>query len=393
MMRFSATRMLGFTVPAVLLAWVVGCGGGGGGGVTPQPINSAPTITLVSPSSGSTSLDLSKSKTMDIKVQVDDPDGGNVDLVTTWSGGSVTPARTTVKAGSQVILTFTAPEYSGACTLEMAVNDGQATARKTLDINVTGGTGSGGVQISDINVSPDPVKPGATATVTSEVKNPQSKTLTYTWTSPNGGTITGAGPSVTWKAPNTSGSYGIYLKVSDGTDSVQSSVIAVVSSADGGLLGTYFKTTRDRDWVVFTNQLMSRVDPNLDLNWGSVGPDPSKVPGEGFGVRWTGFIRIDTAGTYAFRAFVDDGIRMKIMNDANQWVEAIPNNSENWKDHVEGAWLPVNGELVPLHFDGGKWYPVQIEYFQGGSQSFIHLYWTVGGGSQKIIPQSALKAS
>jgi hypothetical protein len=177
--------------------------------------------------------------------------------------------------------------------------------------------------------------------------------------------------------------------VDDGTASVQGGVLATVSGPEGGLLGQYFQTDRYKGVVRFTTLAFRRTDPAVNFHWMKLSPDVSKLPVDGFGVKWTGFLKCEEAGTYVFRVNVDDGARMKIMNDLNRWVGVIPDDVENWDDHTEGAYLPVT--TVPLQLQGNKWYPIQLEYFEGAGDAFIYLYWSVNGKPEVIVPQEVLK--
>lgn len=378
---------------SILMLAIAGCGGGGGGGSsdpTPHPINKPPSITILSPTENPVTLDTKQSKTLTIRTRVDDPDGGNVSLVATWDGGLVSPSEKTVSAGSEVEMVYTAPNYDGQVEVNLIVNDGEASAQKSVRINVTGNNIIPDTQlrITDMSVSPVPVKPGETATITATVNNPEGKTLTYKWTTISG-KVTGSGASATWTAPLNPGIYGVYLEVSDEINKVKTGIPVTVSEGQGGLLGDYYKTDRENNFVRLTTKVFSRIDPGVNFNWMDLSPDISKLPSDGFGVKWTGFFKVPQAGTYQFRVHVDDGAKLRIMDDAEKWVSVIPDNSENWADHDKGAWLPSTP--IPVTLDGGKWYPIELQYFEGGGNAFITLYWSINGGSEVIVPQSMLK--
>jgi len=154
-------------------------------------------------------------------------------------------------------------------------------------------------------------------------------------------------------------------------------------------LGQYFGTHREKNVVYLDAEVLRRVDPDINFNWMKLSPDPGTLPSDGFGARWTGSVKCEMPGTYVFRVHVDDGARMKVMNDAGQWIEVVPNNDRNWIDHTRGARLPETP--VPIRFDGGKWYPIELEYFEGGENAFIILYWSVNGGQEEIVAQTSLR--
>lgn len=388
-MRVSGCKSLLGLVSVLLIA---GCGGGGGGGSdpTPIPINHAPTVTAVSPTQSSVTLDVNSAQSMVFTVKADDQDGGSLTCFWTWDAGYADPEESVVAAGSNSSATFTPPSYDGSCTLRATLSDGKESASVSWTIQVTGHDGgpTNQLRITAINVIPNPAQPSSTASVTASVENPGGNPLTYAWKTKHG-SFSGIGSSVTWNTPSTAGAYGLYVSVSDGTYAVSAGKAVTVSGASGGLLGEYYRTLRVKNVVVLQELRLTRVDPNVNFFWEKLSPDPGNFSsGDGWGARWTGFVKCEQAGTYAFRAHVDDGARMKVQNDSGQWVWVMPNDSANWNDHTEGAWLP--DPTVPLVLDGGKWYPIQIEYFEGGGDAFITLYWSVNGGPEDVIPQSDL---
>jgi hypothetical protein len=194
---------------------------------------------------------------------------------------------------------------------------------------------------------------------------------------------------VSWTAPTSAGAYGVYLTVNDGTKTISGGRIVTVSGPSGGLRGDYFKTKRDKSIVVLDQLAFTRIDPQINFFWEKLSPDPTKLSSQGWGARWTGYVKCELPGTYVFRVHADDGARMNIQNDNGDWVGVIPNNTTNWTDHTGGAWLPPTVE--PIQLQGGKWYPIQLEFFQGATDAFIELYWSVNGGPETIVPQDALK--
>ena len=391
-MRVSGCRGLACLALVLFTLAIAGCGGGGGGGknVAPIPINNAPTISRVTPSQSAVTLDVKSIQSMDFTIKADDKDGDSLTCMWTWDAGYADPEEAEIASGSNSTTTFTPPDYDDTCTLRATVSDGELSASETWTIQVTGHDVQPGdnLRITGINVTPDPAQPASTASVSATVENPGGNPLTYTWRTKYG-KFSGTGANVTWNTPDSAGAYGIYVAVSDGTSKVSAGKAVTVAGPSGGLLGQYFRTKRDKNWVVFDNEVMSHVDPNVNFFWEKLSPDPDKLGGDGWGARWTGYVRCEQAGTYVFQVYVDDGARMRIQDDTGQWVWVIPNDSADWNDHTEGAWLP--DPTVPITLEGGKWYPIELEYFEGGGDAFIQLYWSVNGGSEVVVPQSDLK--
>ena len=396
-MQFIGYRELRIIFMLTLASALVGCGGGGGGGgggssdPNPHPINQPPSVSLVTPSTTPYTLDVKTAQYLDITVKADDPDGGKLTCIWAWDAGSITPYEAEVDAGDEVTARFTPPNYDGTCKLTVSVNDGETSAMANMVVQVTGHNVDPGMQlrITDITMVPDPVAPSGKSTLTATVQNPSGKPLTYLWKTKYG-SVSGKGTTASWTAPNTSGIYGVYLTVNSDTEEVTSGKAVTVSGPSGGLKGEYFKTRRDRTIVVLDQLVLSRIDPTVNFAWEKLSPAPDKLPsGDGWGGRWTGYFKGDAAGIYNFSVWVDDGARMKIKDDSGKWVEVIPNNSDNWVDHTEGANLPATP--IPVELEGGKWYPLQLEFFEGGGDAFVHLYWSVNGSPKALIPQASLK--
>jgi hypothetical protein len=347
---------------------------------------------MSSPSGTTASLDVKNSTTLPIKFKANHDSGEELSYAITWDAGTVTPAEGTLACGDECAVDFTAPNYDGVCTVNIAVSHGDKSTVKTLKINVTGNSSSSTqLKILDITMSPNPVSPVGTATLTATVDNPEGKPLTYTWSS-HYGKLTPSGNTATWVPRPTAGVYGIYLTVSDGTSSVKAAYAATVADPEGGLLGQYYTAhwSSNGSTVEFGEKVFDRIDGNINFNWYKLSPD-SRLRSDKFAVKWTGYVKAEAAGDYVFRTWTDDGTRLSVMNDAGEWVEAIPNNNVNWANHTNGAWLPASP--VTIHLDGGKWYPIQLEYYEDTGDAFVVLAWKVNGGTEVVVPQSALKAN
>jgi hypothetical protein len=346
-------------------------------------------ITMISPASSPTTFNAGTTTTMQISFKTDGPENKQIPYIVTCDKGSVTPLSGNTTAGSTTNLTFTAPSQNALCTVTIAVSNGTDTAKKVIQINVTGITPPTEpvFHVESITASPETVAPGGTSTISAVVENPASANVTYTWTCKYG-TISGSGSSVIWTAPQTVGVYGIYLSVSDGTTVINTGVPVTVSGPTGGLLGQYYKTTRDKNVPQLTTLVFTRIDPNINFTWYQISPDP-RIPVQGWGARWTGFVKCDAPGTYQFRVHVDDGARMLIVDDNGNWQWTIPGTSDNWSDHDKGAWLPATP--IAMNLAGGKWYPIRLDFFQGAENAFITLYWSINGGPEEIVPQDCLK--
>lgn len=134
-----------------------------------------------------------------------------------------------------------------------------------------------------------------------------------------------------------------------------------------GLDATYYSG-------MFAAPLLTRIDPNIDFNWGWDGsPDPS-VPPDGFSARWTGNLIVTAPGTYGFAADTNNGVRL--------WVDGQP---------VIDYWYP---DEIDAHVTGSTAlaagsHAVRVDYFENIQKAMLRLYWTPPGGTESIIPPSA----
>ncbi|WP_083937765.1 PA14 domain-containing protein [Hymenobacter aerophilus] len=139
-----------------------------------------------------------------------------------------------------------------------------------------------------------------------------------------------------------------------------------------GLRGQYFAGPR------FEQLVLTRQDAQIDFNWTKdergnyfVAPGPG-VPGEGFSVRWTGWLYAPITGFYLLQTTADDGMRV--------WVggRSVINS---WRDQAATA---ATGRV---RLEAGRYYPLRVEYYQKERDSRARLAWVpadAATGSQPI---------
>lgn len=138
----------------------------------------------------------------------------------------------------------------------------------------------------------------------------------------------------------------------------------------GGLRGEYFQ---QKD---LTNPLHARIDSRLDFRWEArLGPAPGL--GDIFSARWTGRLLPRYSGEYTFRCRYDDGIRL--------WIDGRL---------VIDDWIPrptVSENRGRILLEGGRAYPIQVEYFDDGNLGLIQLYWSSARQPEEIVPSACLR--
>jgi len=136
----------------------------------------------------------------------------------------------------------------------------------------------------------------------------------------------------------------------------------------GGVRGDYFKGMDLRNFV------LTRIDPQINFNWGSGAPDPA-VGEDNFSVRWTGEVEAAFTETYTFYTNSDDGIRLWV--DGQQLVN-------NWTDHG-----PTENKGT-IDLVAGNTYSVVMEMYENGGGAVAELRWSSPSTPKQLIPQAAL---
>jgi len=131
--------------------------------------------------------------------------------------------------------------------------------------------------ISDLTANPSSVDVNQPTTITCTAFDQDGDSLTYNWTK-NGGTFEGStsGPTITWRAPSTPGSYTVSCEVSDGEEEDSKSVNIEVISIAGSQYVIQWSNAESNGWTnplgegeeLFTNTAYD-YNSNIYLsNWG-----------------------------------------------------------------------------------------------------------------------------
>ena len=130
----------------------------------------------------------------------------------------------------------------------------------------------------------------------------------------------------------------------------------------GGLRADYF------DNVDFTGTTHSRVEPRVYLDYEH---EPFEdFEADTFSVRWTGELRIDTAGEYTLITTSDDGARLWV--DDKLLVDA-------WSSHT------VRDDARKVTLAAGR-HTIRLEYYDDEGVAFARLSWAGPGISREVVP-------
>ncbi len=141
-----------------------------------------------------------------------------------------------------------------------------------------------------------------------------------------------------------------------------------------GLQATYYdQNGQQRQY--FTGSTVTRVDPQVDFDWGGGAPAPG-IGNNDFSVRWTGQVEAPASGDYTFYTQSDDGVRL--------WVD----NTlviDNWTDHAQ-----TEDASAPVTLSAGVRYDIRMEFYERAGQAVARLLWSGPGIAKQVIPGNRL---
>ena len=138
-----------------------------------------------------------------------------------------------------------------------------------------------------------------------------------------------------------------------------------------GLTGDYF------DNPDLTNLVVTRIDPNVDFDWGRGAPDPA-CSKDTWSTRWTGGISPLHSEVYTFYTLSDDGVRL--------WV----NNQliiDQWFNH---GVLEFSGAIS---LTANQTVPITLEYYDNTGGASCKLFWSSASQPKVIVPQNQLHST
>jgi hypothetical protein len=150
--------------------------------------------------------------------------------------------------------------------------------------------------------------------------------------------------------------------------------------AGDGLSAVYFDSANITEARGLVGATTSTVVGTVNTNWGSGKPagTPAAFGADTWAARFAGSVEATASGTYTFRTYSDDGVRL--------WVDdrLIVNN---WTDHAP----TFNTGAITL--EAGRKYHIVLEYYENGGGAQLKLEWdTPDGtaGNYGVVPQANL---
>lgn len=183
--------------------------------------------------------------------------------------------------------------------------------------------------------------------------------------------VTGDTLVLTNVQPSASGTYTLSMSNANGqvTATLLNLQVYPVSAPGTGLTAQYYDNSD------FTSLKVTRVDPQIDFDWGSGSP-ASGVSADTFSARWSGQLRPRYTGPHVFYVTADDGARLWV----NDRMIAARTFSSPVTPELRGQITLTSNQLVNI----------RLEYIETTNNAHVRLEWSSGGFHREVVPQANL---
>ncbi len=144
-----------------------------------------------------------------------------------------------------------------------------------------------------------------------------------------------------------------------------------------GLVGEYWKVAANYAGGVPTvTPDLTRVDQNVDFDWGLDSPSAGALNNDWYFAHWTGYFVAPTTGTYQFGGKNDDLLVVKVNN------QQMYNNG--------GCYTGICYDSSSISLQEGQVVPISIEYEEATGPAYAHVY-VKGPVDEKALPSDWLQ--
>jgi hypothetical protein len=157
---------------------------------------------------------------------------------------------------------------------------------------------------------------------------------------------------------------------SDGLNILPGNVWSFTTAKEGGGVKAQYYNGMN-----FDNLVLTRIDPQINFNWGDPGSPDTSVNVDQFSARWTGEVEAAFTETYTFYTTSDDGARL--------WIDGVQ-LVDSWVD--QGA----TEHSGTIDLVAGTTYSLIMEYYENGGGAVAELRWSSPSTPKQLIPQAAL---
>jgi hypothetical protein len=143
-----------------------------------------------------------------------------------------------------------------------------------------------------------------------------------------------------------------------------------------GLKGVYAKSRKIWDKK---DQVIQRVDPLVQFDFGESSPDPAQIDPKEFGIRWEGAVFAPETGEYEFLVRTDNAVRLWVNDTETPLIDA-------WVRSGEDTDFSARIRLL-----GGRAYPLRMEYYKSREKrASITLLWQPPQQVLQVLPSRHL---
>ena len=134
-----------------------------------------------------------------------------------------------------------------------------------------------------------------------------------------------------------------------------------------GLAARYFNLAPNSTDLPMDGQIFERVEAAINCNY--PGSPVPRVQADWFGIRWTGYILVEKAGSYTLSFTHDDGLRV--------WIGGRK-VYDRW-GHTGGQWMTVD-----ISFDESGWLPFRADFMEIGAGAYCGFRWALPGAADFV---------
>lgn len=134
---------------------------------------------------------------------------------------------------------------------------------------------------------------------------------------------------------------------------------------------------------IFTGTRFYSQDPQINFSWNNATPAPfPQISGNGdkFSIRWDAYLVPAAAGTYNFRTYSDDGIRV--------YLNGAHIITTEWNDHGPR----YSSASAGVDLNAGQAYLLKVEHYENGGRAYAQLEWRRNGGAWQNVPTGNLSS-
>jgi uncharacterized repeat protein (TIGR02543 family) len=240
----------------------------------------------------------------------------------------------------------------------------------TIENAITAPTQAPGLCVAD----PQIVSTTGVKAITLSGMSPRGAFSYINVTQPTHGTISGTAPNLTY-TPHVgyTGPDRFTFQTADArTTSTIATVGIIVGSSGNGIPSEYYNNAN------FTNSVITRIDPQINFDWGSGSPHAS-IGQDTFSARWSGVMLIPESTHYTFSSLTSDGVRLYL--DGQLVIDRFTDQNSRWTDSA------------PIYLTKGQMVNITMEYYENTGNAVAKLKWIgpgFAGRNGDLIPQAYL---